>query len=210
MPREIIRPSHGEPCIVQLACDPEGIQRENDRGIDFQYVLNQDQAITWLPKEARDAIVRSGARDGDEICIKKSKRGRTTVWEVERIDEEEPAPPPAAPRETRSQAAIRRQEQTAQHIATTAASSSTTPPTRPRRTGQALRSWPPLSAPQLTPSLRPNATPAASTIQASIGILPTCRSSLSRSTSMRAGRASKLWLPHPHSRSTTRLPSWWS
>jgi len=84
MPREIIRPNYGEPCIVQLACDPEGTQREGSYGIDFQYELNHDIAITWLPKEARDAIVASGAKPGDEIAITKAKRGRQTVWTVER------------------------------------------------------------------------------------------------------------------------------
>ena len=90
MPREIIRPNYGEPCIVQLACDPEGTQREGSYGIDFQYELNQDSAITWLPKEARDAIVASGAKPGDEIAITKAKRGRQTVWTVERTADETP------------------------------------------------------------------------------------------------------------------------
>lgn len=123
MAREIIRPNYGEPCMVQLACSPEGIQREGQHGIDFQYVLNDDAAITWLPKEARDAILNSGAQEGDEICIRKSKRGRNTVWEVERVeDETRPAAPPqtppnsGTPRETRFGQAIRQQQQTAQHI----------------------------------------------------------------------------------------------
>ena len=123
MAREIIRPSYGEPCMVQLACEPQGIQREGQSGIDFQYVLNSDQAITWLPKEARDAIVKSGAQNGDEICIRKSKRGRNTMWEVEVIEDETAAAAPprtpstsGVPRETRSETAVRRQAQTSQHI----------------------------------------------------------------------------------------------
>lgn len=108
MPREIIRPSYGEPCIVQLACAPEGVQREGNYGIDFQYVLNGDRAVTWLPKEAQQAIVRSGAQEGDEICLRKTKHGSKTFWEAEKIEEEAPAP-------TNATRAMRQQEALAQH-----------------------------------------------------------------------------------------------
>ncbi|MBV8831303.1 MAG: hypothetical protein JO108_18980, partial [Acidobacteriaceae bacterium] len=137
MPREIIRPNYGEPCIVQLACDPEGTQREGSYGIDFQYELNHDIAITWLPKEARDAIVASGAKPGDEIAITKAKRGRQTVWTVERTADETPhrSRPAARPqtRRSRSQTACSRSRRNGQRQAATAA------PRRRDSRGRALR-----------------------------------------------------------------------
>ena len=116
MPREIIRPPFGELCLLQLACPPEGTQREGQYGVDYEYILNNDQAITWLPKDARDAIVQSGAQEGDEISLQKIKRGRQTIWTVERIADEttkhETKPkPPAKPDPLKQQAAL------AQHIA---------------------------------------------------------------------------------------------
>ena len=93
MPREIIRPNYGEPVIVQLACPPEGTQREGQYGIDYQYELNDDQAITWLPAQAREAILASGAAEGDEIAITKARRGRQTVWTIERVEDETPKKP---------------------------------------------------------------------------------------------------------------------
>ena len=88
MSREVIRPNFGEDVIVQLSCTPEGIQREGQYGIDYQYTCNGDSAIMWLPREARDAILKSGATQGDEIRIGKAKRGRQTLWLVERVEDE--------------------------------------------------------------------------------------------------------------------------
>lgn len=94
MGREVIRPQFDEPCRVRLDKGPEGIQREGKYGIDFEYVVNDDSAIMWLPKEGRDALLASGIQPGDEVQLVKSKRGKTLLFSAERIsDAKEPAKP---------------------------------------------------------------------------------------------------------------------
>ena len=98
MPREIIRPSFGEPCIVQLSHAPaDAIQREGQYGIDFEFHVNSDSGIMWLPPDAKRALEASGATEGDEIAITKIKRGRQTLWAVERVADETPRKPAAPP-----------------------------------------------------------------------------------------------------------------
>lgn len=100
--REVIRPE-GHPIIVRLDFD-EPIQREGRHGIDYQYTVNHDAGIMWLPKEAKQKIDALQAQAGDEISIAKTKRGNKVAWLIERVDDET-APQPQ-----------RQQQQTAQHI----------------------------------------------------------------------------------------------
>lgn len=94
MPREIIR-FDGEPVLVHLDKSPQAaIQREGQYGVDWQYIVNHDCGIMWLPEEGRDALLSSGAQAGDEVAIKRSRRGREWVWEIERVSDASEPPPP--------------------------------------------------------------------------------------------------------------------
>jgi hypothetical protein len=90
MQREVLRPEIGRPLIVKLDySDP--VQREGQYGVDYQYTVNDNAGIMWLPKEAKEAIERAGARAGDEIAITKGKQGKRNTWQVD-VVEDEPAP----------------------------------------------------------------------------------------------------------------------
>ena len=84
--REVIRPEW-DPVIVRLDKGPEGVQREGQYGVDYQYVVNSDSGIMWLPKSGRDALLACGAQAGDEVEICKSKRGAATVYFAQRVSE---------------------------------------------------------------------------------------------------------------------------
>ncbi len=95
MQREVIKPQADVPVTVRLDQGPEGQEREGRYGIDYQYTVNNDRGVMWLPKEARDQLVRCGAQAGDEIQIVKSLRGRIAQWAVQVVpDSNELAPPP--------------------------------------------------------------------------------------------------------------------
>lgn len=102
MQREIIRPQVDVPVIVKLGQGPEGKEREGPKGgIDYQYIVNDDAAVMWLPREARDLIVKSGAQAGDLIQIVKTLHGRQAVYSIQvlppptmRNYRVEPATPP--------------------------------------------------------------------------------------------------------------------
>lgn len=97
MQRDIIR-VNGEPVLVKLDFDPEAAtQREGQYGVDWQYVVNDDAGIMWLPRAGRDALLKCGARAGDNVAIRKYKRGKAWQWEAECVSdaaEPEPAPEP--------------------------------------------------------------------------------------------------------------------
>lgn len=83
MQREVIKPQVDVPVIVKLDKGPEGQEREGKYGIDYQYTCNDDQAVMWLPKDARDMIVRSGAQAGDLLQIVKTLHGRQSVYSIQ-------------------------------------------------------------------------------------------------------------------------------
>lgn len=95
MQRDVIKPQPDIPVIVRLDKGPEGQEREGRYGVDYQYTVNHDQGVMWLPREARDQLVRCGAQAGDEVQIVKSLRGRQAFWSVQVVpDSNEPVPPP--------------------------------------------------------------------------------------------------------------------
>ena len=97
MQREVIRPNFERPVIVQLDHDAEGaIQREGQFGVDYEYRVNSDGGIMWLPRQAQEQIRAMRLTKGDEIALQKIKRGRNTEWLIERV-EEEPTPAQAQP-----------------------------------------------------------------------------------------------------------------
>jgi len=93
MNREVIKPQADVPVVVKLDKGPEGQEREGRYGVDYQYTVNDDRCVMWLPREARDQLVRCGAQAGDEVQIVKSLRGRIAQWSVQVVpDSHEPLP----------------------------------------------------------------------------------------------------------------------
>jgi hypothetical protein len=97
--REYIRPNF-DPVIVTLDKGPDVCtQREGQDGVDYQYFVNSNSCIMYLPKAGRDALVQSGAKAGDsvEICMSKGRAGATVYFAQRVNDSHEPAAPPARP-----------------------------------------------------------------------------------------------------------------
>jgi len=90
MPRDVIRFDE-EPVLVKLDF-AEGIQVEGQYGVDWQYRVNDSAAVIYLPKEGRDALKDCGAKAGDNVAIRKYKRGKMWVWDIERVTESKSAP----------------------------------------------------------------------------------------------------------------------
>lgn len=104
MPRELLRPQFDTPLIVSLDFGSDGIEKEGKHGVDYMYTCNNDDAIMFLPPDARNALRIAGVQPGEEIALIKRKAGKQTLWEIQRV-EEEPDPRPAPPRTTRQLAA---------------------------------------------------------------------------------------------------------
>lgn len=67
--REVIRPdSDGVKIRLDKNAD-ECLQVDNKGGVQYQYVVNNNAGIMWIPKEGRDALIRTGARAGDMVEI---------------------------------------------------------------------------------------------------------------------------------------------
>lgn len=86
MPREILRPEYGEPLIFKLGHDP--VKVEGIRGPQWRYFVNDDEAMLYLDQPAHEAIMRTEAHAGDELCLRKERVGRKTEWAADRVDEE--------------------------------------------------------------------------------------------------------------------------
>lgn len=94
MNRQILKPQVDVPMVVLLDKGPEGKETTSQRGdLQYQYTLNNDACVMWLPPEARSAIMRTGAQAGDEIQIVKSLRGKNAIWNVQVVPDSAPPPP---------------------------------------------------------------------------------------------------------------------
>jgi hypothetical protein len=106
MNRQILKPQVDVPLVVLLDKGPEGKETTSQRGdLQYQYTVNNDACVMWLPPEARAAILRTGAQAGDQLQIVKSLRGNNAIWSVQVLADSEPPPPPpptrmVAPRPT--------------------------------------------------------------------------------------------------------------
>jgi hypothetical protein len=98
MNRQILKPQVDVPLVVLLDKGPEGKETTSQRGdLQFQYTVNDDSCVMWLPPEARAAIMRSGAQAGDTVQLVKSLRGKNAFWNAQVLpDAAEPPPPPPA------------------------------------------------------------------------------------------------------------------
>lgn len=95
MQREILKPQVNIPLLLKLDFGPEGSERDGNYGKQWMYTVNDDQAILFLPLEAREAILASGAQAGDEIGLCKRAKGK---WEVQRIGDAAEIPEPEPPK----------------------------------------------------------------------------------------------------------------
>jgi hypothetical protein len=87
--REVIR-FEAEPVKVKLDKGPHaGIECRGQYGIDWRYSVNHGKGVMYLPAEARQALVESGAVAGEEVAIRRLGKGR---WEAERIAPDLPFP----------------------------------------------------------------------------------------------------------------------
>jgi hypothetical protein len=77
-----------QPIVMLLDRGPEGKQVTNLGRVEFQYCVNEDRGIIWLPPEGRAAILRSGAQRGDQIQLMQTSKG----WSAQRLGDS-PAPP---------------------------------------------------------------------------------------------------------------------
>lgn len=80
--REVIR-FEAEPVKVRLDKGPHaGIECRGQYGIDWRYSVNHGKGVMYLPAQAREALLQSGAAAGEEVAIRRLGKGR---WEAERI-----------------------------------------------------------------------------------------------------------------------------
>jgi hypothetical protein len=88
--REVIR-FDAEPVKVKLDKGPHaGIECRGQYGIDWRYSVNDGKGVMYLPAEAREALLESGAAAGEEVAIHRFGKGRR--WEAERIAPDLPFP----------------------------------------------------------------------------------------------------------------------
>lgn len=92
MQREIIRLAYDQPVTVVLDF-ADGIQVEGRYGIEFQYTVNNNNAMLYLPPAGRAALLQSGAQPGDSVQIIKSKRGRETLFSAALVGDASEVPP---------------------------------------------------------------------------------------------------------------------
>jgi hypothetical protein len=100
MQRQVIKLEYDVPVLVKLDRGPEGREHTGQYGINWQYTLNDDAAVMFLPKEGRDAILASGAHAGDTIELLKMQRNKQTLYQAQVVVSDAAEPPEAerAPR----------------------------------------------------------------------------------------------------------------
>ncbi len=97
MNRQVIKPQFDQPVVVKLDFGAEGMQRDGKYGVEYQYTLNDNTAVMWLPSQGRDALVRTQAQQGDYVQLSKTKRGQQNYWTAQVVPdalEDDDAPPP--------------------------------------------------------------------------------------------------------------------
>jgi hypothetical protein len=127
--RQVIKPQIDVPLVVQLGRGPEGVEKAGKYGVDYQYIVNNGAGVMWLPKEGRDALIRSGARAGDEVEIVKSMRGKQAVFSAQVVSDA--AEPPVAPAPARQIRVVAPQPSYTNGNGTTAAGRQQAPESHP-------------------------------------------------------------------------------
>ena len=81
MQRDRIQFLPGQPVTFKLNGRPPQPKTGFQGGTEWQYIVNDDTAIMWLPVEAHQAIQATGARNGDSITLTKPAR-RGGQWDA--------------------------------------------------------------------------------------------------------------------------------
>jgi len=76
------------PLIMRLDLGPEGREVEGKKGLEFQYFVNNDEAVIWLPRAARDALKACGAQPGDRVQLCKSLHGNEPQYSAQVLGEQ--------------------------------------------------------------------------------------------------------------------------
>lgn len=82
MQLERIRPRVDVPIQVHLDHGPEGRPQRSRFGDDYQCLVNLGQANLYLKPIAREALVRSGAKQGDDVRIVKHLHGNAESYDI--------------------------------------------------------------------------------------------------------------------------------
>jgi hypothetical protein len=86
MQRDVIRLQFNEPVRIRLDRGPEGTQKPSRYGgVDYMYTVNGGAASLYLPPQGRQALFQCGAQAGDEVAIRKSRRGNVEMFDAEVI-----------------------------------------------------------------------------------------------------------------------------
>ena len=72
MQRDIVKFDMDVPKTVRLDFAEGKEVKTNSGATQWQYTLNNDQAIMWLPLAGRQALKRCGAQTGDNVSILKT------------------------------------------------------------------------------------------------------------------------------------------
>ena len=99
MQREIVKLSVDATQVVRLDfSDGKEVTSAKTGKTQWQYTLDHDSRIMWLPLAGKQAIERSGAQAGDQVRLLKTFMGQKTVFTAQVIDQHASAPPvPPAP-----------------------------------------------------------------------------------------------------------------
>ena len=84
MAREIIKPDYNQPCVFKLGNAPSLV--EGAYGHQWRYFVNDDEAMLYLGAPAKEAIDATGAGNGANIALTKTRQGRSTVWHAEKVE----------------------------------------------------------------------------------------------------------------------------
>jgi hypothetical protein len=91
--RTVLKFNPNLPVDVRLDYGPEG--KLHEKTGDYQYTVNGNSCVMFLPDVARNQLLRTHAAKGDLVRICKSVAGRSTTWNVEVLpDASDPAGPP--------------------------------------------------------------------------------------------------------------------
>lgn len=77
-----LKPAVDVPLRVRLDASAEGIYQAQSQWPDYKYCVNNGKGTLYLLPQAREALVRSGARAGDDVEILKRQDGRASRYEV--------------------------------------------------------------------------------------------------------------------------------
>jgi len=147
--REIITPEINKPVLFTLDWNSPLESPDKNGNPQWQYKVNGDAGIMWLPEAGKLAIEATGAKKGDTVSLSKSKNGNKNIWEAKLASSDRPAETKAqtttqgkqASEVEQARAALKEAEERAA-AAAEKATSETTP----------AQSWP--LAEQLLPFLR--------------------------------------------------------